>query len=553
MRYVSPYHLLDYVNVNEDQFNIGHLERIQRDLLNIETKEKIQTLIPDYDIETLTESLSSIKSPTDLLYHRWIYNIPSLLAFFENGSIAKEASFSLSQEMRFSGNFIGFKNFISPWILERTTPKFEYIFSSKNFDGAGQLNSIISLTNISRQNPIFLLTSTFLKEEIAAFDNARVNNAFPSIDTIYYLQSPDFLAYLNNMPTELAYEKEKFLNAIRDCDRLFRKKDYQKIGLGIYQNLRQLDSQKFSQHFSKEIIVDKVVEKPKPAPKAAPKVSTESTYESEKRRFDEELKKIHANKNKPSKVSKSDNSGKYVLSVISILLVLISFIFKMSNRTTYNSSNDYNFDDLYGFDDEDDIFDFSDWSEHIEELKDYADDNKSDEEESVRSLEDYSDHKTYRSTPFIDFFYPLHNKEGYDGFRLVNNSDYAVVLMVKGEFDCYTYFMESKEVYGEDFSLETGDELIFYFGKEFKETDDLLFASKKGFRYVDDITSMYLDSVYVVLENEDADNEVVEYGYDDEGELIINSQIVINSKNGVPSILFDYKRPIVNKEDEDFL
>ena len=222
-------------------------------------------------------------------------------------------------------------------------------------------------------------------------------------------------------------------------------------------------------------------------------------------------------------------------------------------KTSYNTSNDYNFEDIYGFDDDDDIFDFSDWSDQIEELKDYVADNKSDEDISVKYLKDYYDHKTFRSTPFIDFFYPLHNKEGYDGFRLVNNSDYAVIIMVKGEYDCYTYFMESKEVYAEDFSLEEGDELMFYFGKEFQETDNLMGFGKKGFRYVDEVSSMYLDSTYEVLENADAADEVIEYGYNDEGELIINSQIIINSKNGIPSILFDYKRPIIIKGDEDFL
>ena len=531
MQYVSIYRLAELCDVDPEKLDILSIRDLQNKLKNLYKEDSIELYQLGDDPVTLKEALDWLwksSSSDNLNFCKWVHSIPALETYLETRKIDLTQDATIPNEIKKSFNFLRFGNFLEPFIEHKLIEDIKSEMERGRFEKVNVLLQFSSLLSRSAQYGV-LPAIEHSVNEMQRFFESQVDNSAIIAANFQFLQTAAFREFLNNLDKSLESKKELLLKTItRALNRLTNPAD---AGLRaqIASNLNITPTKSFSTPEVK-IIAEDVN---KPAPAATVQVHPKAQQQKPKPVF--------------QNTSSSNRPKVSPWSIIAIgfgVIVLLVRILNFSSSSNYDydypdvSMPDY--DELWG--DSEMTLDLN-WESQLAEIRDYAEMNENLDQTPVGKYNDWHNTEAEEelSEPFIDFFYPLYNKPGEDGFKIINETDYAVIIMVKGEEDCYTYFVENKSTYEEAFELERNDELVFYFGKEYEETKDLIVDEVKGFRYVDQNTLNYLDSIFVVgsgISPGDVDDDEIEYRY----------KIKITERNGKPKVQFDYYRSIKSEE-----
>ena len=198
MNYVSPFGLLEYLQITEDQFSIKHVEQLTSDINNHESHALLSNFITDHELQGLRETLSTIKVPIDIIYHHWIYKFPALKRLLETGVLNNTEEFVINQEMRFSPSFSGFRNFISPLLSEFISKQYQKEFESLEFNNVKQLSQLTQLCSFSRDSEVIIVIRNFLQSQKTTFDSIANKMAFMDMKSIQFMKNENYLVCLTN-------------------------------------------------------------------------------------------------------------------------------------------------------------------------------------------------------------------------------------------------------------------------------------------------------------------------------------------------------------------
>lgn len=541
MQYVSIYRLAELCDVNIDRLDIFSTRDIQSALKKLYSTDDIVLFEVEDRSVTLKQAndfLWKANSSDTLTFCQWVHDIPGLELYLETNKINPELSSEIPIKVTKAFNFARFSNFLADYLEPNYLADVEQAFSERTFD---KVNFLLNLSPLLMRHVQYSLDQlikenlTNLEQELKSIEQSGQTTDF---STFAFLGSYEFKKFMDALKKEHHISRSNVLNTLTRVlsEGMFRNEIVDQIV-----RVHDLELQKKIVTPEIKIVQDAPAKKAirtrkqeiKPAdpkPTAAPK-----TVISKKPKT-----RIPANTTKRSKVTP--------LHFVAIAFAVFALIFKIVKHNIDSSTN-YNFE-IPDYNDSDfgsyDYLTEYNWDANLATIIDYVEEHENISNKQVSALDDWYDKESEEaiSEPFGEFFYPLYNKDGADGFNIINKSNYAVIILVQGSSDCYSYFAKSKSSYEEYFDLEKDDEIMFYFGKEYQETEDLDESEIAGFHFVDQNTKMYLDSVYTVGfgVNPDRDNEDESFDY----------EIKITEKDGQPVVSFDYYRTIKNEKTDLF-
>lgn len=526
MQFVSIYRLAELCDVKTDRLDVFFTRDLQsalKKLYNSDDLELYQVGELPVTLEVAMDWLWKMNSTDSLNFCQWIHEIPGLEAYLETNNLDLTKSIGIPDKIRKSFNFSRFGSFLDPILLPQLERDIKSKFEQKDYVSLNQLielSTLLSKTNSVRLNSIIANGIVDLESYFSKYTDVGIIN---DSSDFQFLISSEFQRFLDKSNAENSLLIDRFKSTLASVvTGLKSEKDVE-----LKNKLISSFQLKVQEQFETPKI--KIVQDKPSIPKPPPKKVTH-------------IKQANSSHSKNATYPKSVNRPKISpLHIVGIAFGVFALIFKIAMHYS-TDSYDYTNNSWPSYDEAEfgssGYFSDYNWDNNIELLKTYVQENEDLTGVSVNKKDDWYNAQSEKSVsePFIEHFYPLYNKDGVDGFNIINESNYAIILLVKGEEDTYSYMVESRSSYEEYFSLDKEDELIFYFGKEFEETEDLSDAEILGFHFVDRNSLIYLDSVYSVGYgiNPDYDNKDESFDY----------EIKIIEKDGTPLIQFDYYRTI---------
>ncbi len=542
MQYVSIYRLAELCDVNIDRLDIFSTRDIQSALKKLYASDDIVLYEIDNKNITLKQAndfLWKANSSDTLTFCQWVHDIPGLEFYLETNKINPELNSEIPNKVTKAFNFARFSNFLADYLEPNYLNDVEQAINERQFN---RLNFLLNMT------PLLMRHVQYSLDQLIKTKLIELEQDLKTIEQSGQLADISKFTFLGTI------EFKKFMDAL--------KKEHHISRSNVFNSLNRVLSEGFLKNdFSDQIVrlhnleIQKKIDTPEikivqdvPVKKATK--STGQQNKTQKSKPASEPRQAVPKKPKTRIPTKTASRKKVSpFHFIAIGFAVFALIFKVVKHNT-ESSYDYDSFDFPDYSDSDfgseDYLTEYNWDANLATIIDYVEEHENISNKQVSALDDWYDKESEEaiSEPFGEFFYPLYNKDGADGFNIINKSNYAVIILVQGASDCYSYFVKSKSSYEEYFDLEKDDEIMFYFGKEFQETEDLDESEIAGFHFVDQNTKMYLDSVYTVGfgVNPDRDNEDESFDY----------EIKITEKNGEPVVSFDYYRTVKTEKTDLF-
>lgn len=515
MRYISPYTLMKFCDQNSSELSSTVLSIVRRQIqikLDFDRVDLITVDGVDYLKNDLNYILQTILYDRDIKYHKWIHSCPALLKYLTNGTPSANLNFPVEYTQGYE--FDGFKKFVTPFIMWRVESLYGDLRSSGNYEKAAFVNQLYPLISPMERSNFENLLRTHLNELQLAFTKQGEN-----LPELREWQSK-FERYLSTLPHELSNEKNLLLS--------FTKAAVDKtVGVPLdtfhKSETKQLDLEDIESMTSSNKRQEKSRPQKKPRPQKAPRPRQNTATQ---------LPPI-PNKTAPQKVIKAVFLG---IGIFTFAIgALIAFV-------ANNNQKDFDFNEEFDWLTED-LLEEESFDQQTQYISEYITDNYVYYEADIASRPDIADDSNPENdTPFSSFFSPLRHKAGNDGFKIVNQTDYAVVMLVETSVSHFSKFIPSHSEEVMSFSLYEGDKIMFYAGKEYQATSDLQWDDPKGFNYVDEYTKKLFDALFKVQEA--TTNAPEPENVDEEGNVIPNYEIRIHQPYDELKVYFNYKRPV---------
>lgn len=530
MQFVSIYRLAELCDINTDRLDIFSMRDIQSALKKLYPSDDIELFHIGNNpvtVKVADDWLWKSNSSDALSFCQWVHEIPGLENYLERNVLNYELSTEIPDKILKSFNFSRFGNFLSPFLDDAIQNDIKDGLLQRDFKKVNALLDFKPLLSRNAQSDLDSAISESLDALVLFFQDFENTDNINDTSGFKFLVSTDFKKFFDTIESNFGGERERLKIAIeKGIQGLKRTEDNE---------LREEIASIFDLHIVKQFKTPEIkIFQDKPSVKSTPKKTVT------------QIKQGPSNRPKQTIYPKSSTGPKISpWHFIGIAFAVFALIFKIAMHNT-ESSYDYSNYTLPDYDTDEfgssGYFSKFNWDNNIDIIKAYVEENENKGDFEISAMSDWYNEESEEAItePFNEFFYPLYNKDGLDGFNIVNESNYAVIILVKGDDDCYSYLAESKSSYEEYFDLEKDDELMFYFGKEYEETEDLDESDIAGFHYVDHNSLMYLDSVYTIGYgiHPDRDNEDESFDF----------EIRINEKNGLPQVSFDYYRTVTVEE-----
>lgn len=533
MKFVSPYYLAEKLEIDHTQIGGAELRSLQA-----KVSSQYDTIFEyaghKIDKNDSVDFLDFIAVDSRLFYCYCIHAMPVLEKLLHEQSYSSTDELVIAQELKFSGRYEEFVGFVEPFLLDALPKISEELVAAGKFDSYRNLlkiwDQIIPARQTEKQSS--MKNEAMNISQLAAALSVSTEPGEP--EKLELINNPEFITLLNHWP----FQDERRTVIVESLIKLAK-------------DISHLSDRKLAKATLTSLVktegipeeLNKLPDAIKPVNPAQIKSFYQSKRDAEEKRNKSIAKKIFIG--------------------LGVIILLILF-YRTVRVNTIDGYNDYVRDDEVGMSDYEmeqlmgDLLDeieeenepvspFSltrSWDEQLREIKKYVDEevNEMVLHEDVSILSDFADPSDRSiSNPFIEFFIPLHNKEGYDHFELKNRTDYAVIILVKGDADCFSYFLPSRTTAVEPFSLYAGDELVFYFGKHYENTPDLLTNDTYGFQYVDEVSQDYIWTNYVIG---DFDEDLPIYALDPDEEIEGEEYSIDISSTSNPNIEIKCDREI---------
>lgn len=501
-KYLSPHALLKFVGQSSSKLNMVAIN-VMKSQVQMKLKFSNDDLVVidgvRYRKGEILRFLNTLNTESDILFHNWIYSMEGLHRLLTDQPVTG-TFFKLPQEIRFSSEFEKFRTFLAPFLAFRIKEVLERFTSEPKYAEIRLIIQMDQLVDKTSLDKALYRTKRHLQEILR--DPAKLKSIAKSP------VGKDFDSLLRVLPADFN---------------------------DLVETIRMNSSD------------DKKKTKSSPLSVSRKRSTTESFHPQNAPRNDSANRASERLKNQYDNNygKKSTRTITYIIAASLVILISTIIMSKSEDESagfnsvkerytsSNNSSSDYSLNS-------------STYEEQIALIEDYVQENKSSPEQDLKNYSDYNDSWSLdMNEPFMEFFYPLYNKDGSDGWRIVNETDYAIILLIESRPDCYSYLVESQSTANETFCLLKGDRLQFYAGKRYEQTRDLMRSSVKGFGYVDTRTNDLLEKVYMVGK---ATIDPLENSWDD-GTPIYNYEIRFFMSEGQIQLEFDYYR-LIEKEKE---
>ena len=500
MKFVSPYYLAKKYNVQAEWIDQSKLIDLRKNLYSEDG------IIFNYGRHEITakealDFLNNIGDPQTLQYCLWIHSVEPLEQLLHERQITSTKTLEISNEIQFSGQLGALQRFIEPFLKDAIIHAGTQVISQRKFDDLQKFEGVWQF--FANAKTAEEVKNNWADHFIDFFEEQIIRDELVVESELQFLSGFEVVDFINEWPFESS-KREELLKKIKNWEPIFRGRTDEKLVQAILTNLSHVDGLQFQLNFHQ----------PKP----------DESYA--------ELAIEQIRVKQQTEQKRKNMIGLAVMGFIGVLI--IGFLIARNKmldgdqeirgeRDKYGNVKYYLDDDeddnvVYTYDDDDDYYEDNDtwwpeeddedqaayssyeWNEQLAILRNYA--KKNERSGSVSSVSEYAslDDMESISNPFIEFFFPLHNKSGAVNHKIENRSDYGVIMLIRSTPDCYSYYIPSNTTYQEPFKFKEGDEVVFYFGKEYVETPDLTFLRGRpaGFKWTDDVTREQLRFSYKI-------------------------------------------------------